>query len=154
VGTAVLVVDDDDLIRETLVSLLHEEGYTVYEAPDGEPALQRLRDHPDGLVVLLDVNMPGMDGITVLQTIEAESPLAARHAFILMTAQYRLLPLDLAVDQYQLGVSMLRKPFDVDVLLSAVATAAERLNGAAVSGHPPSRTTPQPGSAPGTGQAE
>jgi CheY-like chemotaxis protein len=143
-------VDDDDLIRETLVSLLHDEGYIVYEAPDGEPALQRLREHPDGLVVLLDVNMPGMNGIQVLQTIEAESPLAARHAFILMTAQYRLLPLDL----YRLGVAMLRKPFDVDVLLSTVATAAESLNAAPVSGHPPSRTTALPGSTSGTGQAE
>ena len=53
VVTAVLVVDDDDFIREALRELLSEEGYTVYEAPDGKAALQRLGDHPTGMVVLL-----------------------------------------------------------------------------------------------------
>ncbi len=123
----VLVVDDDDALRESLVWLLRDEGYTVYEAPDGKPALQLLRKHPTGMVVLLDVNMPGMDGLTVLQTIEAESPLASRHAYVLMSARYGRLPVALERELHQLGVVMLQKPFDMDVLTATVAAASERL---------------------------
>lgn len=126
-GTPVLVVDDDDSIRETLRWILTDEGYTVYEAADGEPALQRLREHPSGMVVLLDMNMPGMDGIKVLQTVAAESPLAERHVYILMSARYRTIPLELAKDLTQFGIATLDKPFDVDVLLRAVAAAAHRI---------------------------
>jgi CheY-like chemotaxis protein len=126
-GTAVLVVDDDDTIRESLVWLLLDEGYTVYEAPDGQPALERLREHPDGMVVLLDVNMPQMDGIAVLQAVEADPPLAARHAFILMSAFHRTLPLAFVQQMTRLNVPMVAKPFDLDRLVATVAAAAERL---------------------------
>jgi CheY-like chemotaxis protein len=126
-GTPVLIVDDDDCIRVTLRDLLEDEGYTVYEAPDGTSALQRLREHPDGMVVLLDVNMPGIDGLEVLRTVEAESSLAAQHVYILLSAGFRQSPATLALELHQLNVSTLDKPFDVELLLFAVSGAAQRL---------------------------
>ena len=59
----ILVVDDDREIRETLVEVLGDCGYTAVGAADGEEALAQLRDPDDGwCVVLLDLMMPNMDG--------------------------------------------------------------------------------------------
>src|SRR5215472_16843619 len=95
----VLVVDDDRDIRETLRFVLEDAGYTVYEASDGRPALERLCTHPRGMVVILDWNMPGMDGQALLQAVTAELPLATRNAYIMLSAYTdgkRTLPLALA----------------------------------------------------------
>jgi CheY-like chemotaxis protein len=126
-GVPVLVVDDDGTIRETLRWLLSEQGYTVYEAPGGEPALQLLRTHREGMVVLLDVHMPRVGGIEVLQALEAEAPVKPRHAYLLLAASDRPVPTELVHELQQLGVPILTKPFDVDVLLAKVAVAARPL---------------------------
>ncbi len=127
-GTAVLVVDDDDGIRESLRWLLQDEGYVVYDAPDGKPALERLREHPEGMVVLLDVNMPGMDGLEVLRAVEADAPLATRHAYLVVTARDRTLPLAIAQQLTRLHIPLIAKPFDLEELLAAVTAAAARLH--------------------------
>jgi CheY-like chemotaxis protein len=127
-GTPVLVVDDDDGVRESLRWILEDEGYTVYEAPDGKPALERLRDHPNGMVVLIDLNMPGMDGMEVMKAVEEQSQLASRHAYIVMTANGRTLPLAFAQQLTRLRTPVLDKPFDLDKLLATVASAATRIS--------------------------
>jgi two-component system response regulator FlrC len=127
-ATGVLVVDDDQDLRDIVVDLLRETGYTVYAASDGKPALERLRAHPEGLVVLLDLMMPGMDGYTLLQTLAAEAPLAKRHAYILFSASRRTLPSRVAEALKHLQVTTLLKPFDLDALLAAVQTAARALH--------------------------
>jgi CheY-like chemotaxis protein len=126
--TAVLVVDDDAAIHESLVWLLQDEGYTVYEAPDGKPALDRLRDHTEGMVVLLDMNMPGVDGMAVLEAVEAEAPLAARHAYLLMTASGRAAPQALVRALTRLHIPIVSKPFELEGLLAAISVAAERVH--------------------------
>ncbi|MBW8773422.1 MAG: Flp pilus assembly complex ATPase component TadA, partial [Gemmatimonadetes bacterium] len=64
-GRTVLVVDDEDHLRKLLCDLLAREGYTTIEARDGAEALDRVDQHaPD--VVLLDLNLPGLDGYGVL----------------------------------------------------------------------------------------
>ncbi len=123
----VLVVEDDQEIREMLVEYLRDAGYTVYEAPDGKPALERLRTHPAGLVVLLDLMMPGMDGYAVLQAVAEESPLATKHAYILVSATSSTLPLKVAAILKQLHVMSVPKPFDLDELLAAVQKTASTL---------------------------
>jgi PadR family transcriptional regulator, regulatory protein PadR len=60
----VLVVEDDDDMRHTLWVLLEQRGWVVEEAPDGETALDRWSNSPDG-IVLLDQRMPGLSGIEV-----------------------------------------------------------------------------------------
>ena len=123
----VLVVDDDEELREIVAECLRDAGYRVYEAPDGQPALERLRSHPGGLVVLLDLMMPGMDGYAVLEALAADTPRAKRHAYILFSASRKTLPSRMAEALQQLNVSALPKPFDLDEMLAAVQTAATRL---------------------------
>lgn len=70
----VLVVDDDNLMREVLKAILRDEGFSVVgEARDGQAALAQVgRLNPD--VVCLDVNMPGMSGLDVLKAIINAAP--------------------------------------------------------------------------------
>lgn len=127
-ATSVLVVEDDEGTREVLVYALTDAGYTVYQAPDGKPALERMRTHPEGLVVVLDLMMPGVNGLDVLQAVAAESPLATHHAYLLLTALGKTLPLRVADLLRHLDIPCLPKPFDLDDLLDAVAQAAARLS--------------------------
>jgi CheY-like chemotaxis protein len=127
-----LVVDDDDSIRDVLAYLLHDAGYEVYEFPDGEPALQRLRESESRMsesrmVVLLDMNMPGMDGKALLRAVAEHDTLATQHAFILMTANEQPLHLTFVTLLLDLRVSILAKPFDIDHLLDVVRHTEQRL---------------------------
>jgi two-component system phosphate regulon response regulator PhoB len=64
-GTCVLLVEDEDQLRRVMKDLLEREGYTVAEARDGVQALDQVdRLAPD--VVILDLNLPGLDGYSVL----------------------------------------------------------------------------------------
>jgi two-component system, OmpR family, phosphate regulon response regulator PhoB len=126
-AVAVLVVDDDTIIREGIRAALEDSGYVVYEAPDGRSAIDRLRTSPAPLVVLLDWMMPGIDGMQVLRALHRDSAAVQRHAYLLMTAALDdppiadlSLPVDVAID-------VLRKPFDLDDLLTSVAQMATRL---------------------------
>jgi len=127
-ATGVLVGEDDQDIRALIVEYLQSAGYTVYEAPDGKPALERLRTHPKGLVVLLDLMMPGIDGYAVLQAVAHEPSLATKHAYILVSATSKTLPLKIAAILKQLHVTSVPKPFDLDELLAAVQKAASILH--------------------------
>lgn len=125
--TDVLVIDDDGDLRELLHVMLASDGYTVYEAPDGVSGLDRLRTHPTALVVLLDWQMPGMDGIQVLHMLATDAPVARRHAFILLTSLYDAPELHRAALPPDIPVTVMCKPFDMDALLHAVAQAAEHI---------------------------
>jgi DNA-binding response OmpR family regulator len=65
----ILVVDDEESIRFLYREELEDEGYTVIVARDGEEALRKVRDDSPDLVTL-DIRMPGMDGIEVLQKLK------------------------------------------------------------------------------------
>jgi len=70
IGRTVLVVDDEDHLRRLLCDLLQREGYVTVEARDGAEALMRVDRHaPD--VVLLDLNLPGLDGYGVLDKLRS-----------------------------------------------------------------------------------
>lgn len=71
----VLVVDDDDDVRETLEIVLETAGFTVSTAPDGMQALERLRTSNAPHVVLLDLRMPVMSGWEVIEVLRAEGRL-------------------------------------------------------------------------------
>jgi CheY-like chemotaxis protein len=126
-GVEVLIVEDDDAIRAVLAALLEDAGYTVFMAPDGRPALERLRTHPEGLVILLDLNMPGMDGYALLQAVAAEPHLAAQHVYILMSATANILPPQVAQLTKQLQMAALHKPFHLEEALAVVEKAVNRL---------------------------
>jgi len=65
----VLVTDDDDGIRSTVAAMLRAEGFDVIEASDGDMALEMLEEHQVDVLVL-DIRMPRMDGISVLDALE------------------------------------------------------------------------------------
>ncbi len=125
--TPVLLVDDDQAIRETLRLVLEDAGYQVLEASDGIAALQALRDAPNGMVVLLDLMMPKLDGAGVLGAVAGDRRLAKRHTFILTTATHQTLSLAFVNLLTNLAVPVVRKPFELDELLAIVERAAQRL---------------------------
>ena len=68
----VLVLEDESSIRGFIVINLTRAGYEVIEAESGEEALERLRDHPDIRVALLDIMLPGIDGFEICRQIRGE----------------------------------------------------------------------------------
>ncbi|MGH2517574.1 MAG: response regulator [Ktedonobacterales bacterium] len=125
--TRVLVVDDDQEIRESLRLMLEGEGYQVREARDGVAALDILSSSTLPLVVLLDLRMPRLDGEGVLRAVVRDSYLATSHAYLLLTADSLAVSSALAAILAQLRAPMVAKPFDLDALLDIVHQLACRL---------------------------
>ncbi len=123
----VLIVDDDASIRDSLEFALHNAGYAIVEVGDGEDALDVLRATPYHAVVLLDLMMPGMNGQSVLDTVQHDPQLAHRHAWIAMSADHDALQCIPQEQREALALKTLKKPFAVDDILSAVAQQAARL---------------------------
>jgi DNA-binding response OmpR family regulator len=81
----VLLVEDEDGLRSVLRDLLERDGFRVVEAPDGVQALDQVdRVGPD--IVILDLNLPGLDGYTVLQRLRSR-PATARLPVVVLTAK-------------------------------------------------------------------
>ena len=109
-NTRVLVVDDEEIVRESLGGWLQEDGFQVSSAPDGRTAVEMMkRDRWN--VMLVDLKMPGMDGLQVLEEARKLQPEAA---IIMMTAYATV---DTAVTAMKLGAfDYLVKPFDPEEL--------------------------------------
>jgi DNA-binding response OmpR family regulator len=69
----ILVVDDEPVARQSLTDILRLEGYTVNSVPNGQAAVEYVRTHPVELIVV-DLRMPGMDGLEVIQVVNQISP--------------------------------------------------------------------------------
>src|SRR5574341_901966 len=69
----ILVVDDEPVARQSLTDILRLEGYTVNSVPNGQAAVEYVRTHPVELIVV-DLRMPGMDGLEVIQVVNQFSP--------------------------------------------------------------------------------
>ncbi len=123
----VLVVDDDQDIRDALRFILEDAGHEVLEASDGEAALRTLRRNQSRLVVLLDLLMPHMNGIDVLRQVVADRWLNERHAYLLMTADNAILRQQADPLLAQVSAQVIGKPFDIDRLLEMVDAAARPL---------------------------
>jgi two-component system response regulator HydG len=117
-ATSVLVVDDELGMRETLVDILEGAGYGVTTAMDGNGALDRVHERSFD-VVLMDIRMPGRDGVSVLREVEGPPP-----EVILMTAYAGEEQLTQAVESKAYAV--VHKPFQVDHLLRLIAGAASK----------------------------
>jgi len=126
--TEVLVVDDDGDLRRFLAACLEDEGHTVLQAPNGRDALDLMRGHPSGLVVVLDLNMPVMSGIEVLRTVDAEPSLSARHGYIVMSLakQHELAP-EVQELLARRHIPFFVKPFDPSELVAAIPHAAQQV---------------------------
>ncbi len=106
----ILIVDDEPRVRESIRSILEDEGYSVIEAPDGQEGLKRVAaDKPDS--VLLDIWMPDLDGIEVLRGIKQ---LDADLPVVIMSGHGTI---ETAVKAAKLGAyDFLEKPLSIDKL--------------------------------------
>jgi CheY-like chemotaxis protein len=125
---AILVMDDDDSIRQLVRMTLEDEGYAVLEAPDGVVGLDVLRSSSEPLVVLLDMRMPRLDGLGVLRTLAAELGIAARHAYVVSSGAPELLSIHLTFALRGKRFFNLPKPYDHDALITVVEWAAQQLS--------------------------
>ena len=69
----ILVVDDEPVARQSLSDILRLEGYSVNSVPNGQSAVEHVRTHPVDLMIV-DLRMPGMDGLEVVQVVNQVSP--------------------------------------------------------------------------------
>jgi CheY-like chemotaxis protein len=113
----ILVADDDRDVRTFVSVALEMGGYSVRTAADGQTALDALASQPADLIVL-DLNMPGMDGWTFCAE-RARRPTLAGVPVVLMSARYQLTDRTLPCNP----IGVLEKPFPLEILLRIVADA-------------------------------
>lgn len=116
----ILVVDDDAAIRATIAEVLDEEGYEVHEAADGHQALALLHEIAPRAVIL-DLNMPVMDGSTCYRELRARG---CGMPVVIVSA------VNAVRTARELGATAgLNKPFDIDYLVSTVTSAVRSVRG-------------------------
>jgi DNA-binding response OmpR family regulator len=115
----ILVIDDDPAVVDTLVTLLGEEGYGVSSAVTSDEGLKLfILSHPD--LVLLDIALPGMNGIEMLKRIRSIAPIARVVMVSGVTDPAR------AREALELGaLAWVDKPFDLAYLKRVVAMALQ-----------------------------
>lgn len=117
----VLVVDDEPMVREVVCTYLTKDGFTCFEATDGQEALKAVEAHAPALVVL-DVMLPKLDGYSVLTRLREVSDVPV----ILLTARSsetdRLLGLELGADDYVV------KPFSPKEVAARVRAVLRRVS--------------------------
>jgi len=123
----VLVLEDESSIRSFIVINLTRAGYEIIEAESGEEALEKLKEHPDVKVALLDVMLPGIDGFEVCRRIRATN---TRIGIIMLTARSqemdKVTGLMTGADDY------VTKPFSPAELTARVDALFRRAGGGAV----------------------
>ncbi|QGY40197.1 response regulator [Pseudodesulfovibrio cashew] len=116
-----LLIDDEQPFVETMAKRLGKRGYTVATALSGEDGLKALDADHSVDVVILDVKMPGMDGIETLKRIKAEHPLVE----VLMLTGHATVAS--AIDGMKSGAyDYMMKPCDIDELLAKVGEAYDQ----------------------------
>ena len=114
----ILVIDDIEADRIIVVTLLRAEGHTVLEAIDGQAGLECLRkERPD--LVIIDVNMPGMDGLSLIKEMRADSSIADIPV-IFCTAWYDEYDTEKALRSFDYPV--ISKPISFEHLVKTVDT--------------------------------
>ena len=116
-GAHVLLVEDEDFLREMLMEILHDAGFNVVEASDGNAGLEALRSQQRIDVLLSDIKLPDMDGY---QVAEAGNVLRPALKVILMTGYA---PSPLPESLQSVVYQVLQKPFSLDTLADTVTAA-------------------------------
>jgi len=110
----VLIVDDQNGIRVLLMEVFNSEGYRTFQASNGKMALEIVKNESPDLV-LLDMKIPGMDGLEILKRIKEIN----RNIKVIMMTAYG--ELDMIKEATELGALMhFTKPFDIDEMRTVV----------------------------------
>lgn len=120
----VLVVDDDDLNRKILQTILKDSGFEVREVSDGKQAIAALEAEPDIQIILLDRMMPAMNGIEFMEEFSRRAEWAYKKV-IMQTAANQ--PKDVISGKSTGVYYYLVKPFDDTILMSVVRAAADEI---------------------------
>ncbi|MEG4988993.1 response regulator [Microcoleus sp. BR0-C5] len=115
--TKILVIEDNNLIRETVLELLQSRGFEVVGAENGKVGIELAAEIPD--LILSDVMMPELNGFEVFAAVRSH-PATASIPFIFMTASEMEKALELKADGY------LKKPCSLAEMLAAIATQLEK----------------------------
>jgi len=119
---SILVIDDESLTLRTISRALREEGFDVFVAMNGEDGLRVLSEEKPDLA-LVDVVLPGIDGIEVLRQIKKQSPTT----IVVMMSAYKVV--DRAVESMKLGAyDYLTKPFHLSDMTNTIRRASEMLD--------------------------
>ncbi len=121
----ILIIDDNAMNRKLFGFLLKKAGYDVFEAEDGKQGVERAKEIIPGLI-LMDIQMPDMDGITALKALREQEPLKS-------------IPV-IAITSYAMKgdrerflsegfVDYISKPIDTETFLISVRTTLERYHG-------------------------
>ncbi len=115
----ILIIDDDDQLRISFQRLLTEEGYSVDAAPSGEMGISLIQSKPPDLVIL-DMRLPGMNGLETFRRINAADP---KLPVIIMTAFGTT---ETAIEATKMGAfDYILKPFDIPEMLGIITQALE-----------------------------
>jgi CheY-like chemotaxis protein len=118
----ILVIDDDELIQKSVTDVLREEGYIVHAASDAHDALVLLKDLRPSLI-LLDVDIPGINGLELLRKLKAGALTANIPVFMLSGHNRR----EVVMEAYREGaVEFIAKPFKRELLMQKLEAALER----------------------------
>jgi two-component system KDP operon response regulator KdpE len=118
-SATILVVDDEPQIRRVMRATLSAEGYTIVEARNGLEALEKVRsERPD--LVILDLNMPNMDGIEACREIRSSSKVPIIMLTVRSAEKDKVRALDAGADDYVV------KPFGIQELLARIRAALRR----------------------------
>ena len=117
--STILIIDDDDSLRKSFKKLLREEGYQVEDAASGEAGLKIVKQsNPD--LVILDVRLPGMNGLETFKAIHGVEP---KLPVVIMTAYGTT---DTAIEATKLGAfDYILKPFDIPDILRIIKQALD-----------------------------
>ena len=118
----VLVVDDSKLMQKMYEVMLRQ--YPLVYASDGRQALDRLREHPDVDLVLLDVNMPNMNGLEFLAQLKAEGGFADGMAIVIISTEGR--EEDTARGLEAGAAAYISKPFHSEEILAVISRLPAR----------------------------
>ena len=112
----ILLVDDDDELRESIADGLEQAGFTVIRASDGADALGHLRSSNLPALVLLDLMMPGMNGWQLSEVMHAD-PVLAKIPIVALTATAVMDPESLHLAD---AADWIAKPFDLNEVLEVI----------------------------------
>ena len=119
----ILVVDDEELIREVIVEYLKNEGYEYIEAKDGYDAIDMVKFHNDIDLIIMDIIMPNLDGFSACKEIKKIKDIPT----IVLSARSeefdKLTGFDLGIDDY------ITKPFSPKELIARIKAIMKRKNG-------------------------